>query len=125
LKTWKKMESTLSEVNGKATTHTFSSADIVALSKHAEMELLALVGAQKFAPGATYTGYSGGSVANAYKYTRTGNCVEMVRRPAGWFLVGVSAITLWKTPHRDVLALSLEQDARAVEQLRARYVVAA
>ena len=66
----------LASVNGKAVTHTFTTyGEIAALASAAEKQLLDLVGSQKAAVGARLQATSGGKVANAYKYARSGTSV--------------------------------------------------
>jgi hypothetical protein len=116
----------LASVNGKATAHTWTTfGDIEYLALVAEKQLLDLVGSQKAAVGARFNATSGGKVANAYKYARSGTSVTIERRSTGWFLIEASEATLYADGGgARRLTLTAEQDKRAVELFRAGYSVA-
>jgi hypothetical protein len=114
----------LAAVNGKATAHAWTTyADIEYLSMVAEKQVIDLLGSQKAAVGAKLQATSGGKVANAYKYSRSGTWVRIERRSTGWFLVSVDHATLYSSGGSRQLTLTAEQDRRAIEVLRAKYTV--
>lgn len=116
--------SALAAVNGKATAHAWTTyADIEYLSKVAEKQVIDLVGSQKAAVGARMTATSGGKVANAYRYSRSGTWAVIDRRSTGWFLISVDHRTLYLSGGTRELILTAAQDRRAVEVLRTKYTV--
>ena len=116
----------LDAVNGKAWNHTFSTyKEIANLASDAETRVVGLVGSQKAAVGAVLKAVSGQKVANSYKYTRTGTRVYIERRSTGWFLIDiVSEILYANQGGARVLTLTPAQDEKAIEVLRAEYLIA-
>jgi len=116
----------LATVNGRATSHTFTTYhEIEQIAAAAEKQVVDLVGSQKAAVGARLQATSGGKVANAYKYARSGTSVTIERRSTGWFLIDASEATLYADGGgARRLTLTAEQDKRAVELFRAGYSVA-
>jgi len=103
----------LDQVNGAATKHTASAADILAQATAAEAHLDRLGIAKKSRPGAARHYVSGAAVANAYKWHgRVANRIRLLRGSSGWFvtsierfevgLVGGWARTLLTVEQRDV-----------------------
>lgn len=121
------IEAALSAVNGKATAHTYTTAqEIIELAKRAESTLFNLLDRKADMKGAVMTATSGGSMPNSYKYSRTVTHVKMERRSADWWLVAVEAGSLFPNQHGGIdMTLTKEQDARAIEVLRKQYYVAA
>jgi hypothetical protein len=112
----------LATVNGRATSHTFTTYhEIEQIAAAAETRVLDLVGSQKAAIGALFEATSGDKVANAYKYARIGTRVKLERRATGWFLVDATEWMLWANGGDRRLTLTAAQDARAVELFRAGY----
>jgi hypothetical protein len=116
----------LAAVNGKSTAHTFTTyAEIEQIAAQAEKQVVDLVGSQKAAVGAQLKATSGEKVPNAYKYSRDGTQVTIERRASGWFLVDARHATLYASGGASKLTLTAEQDARAIEVLRSKYILAA
>lgn len=116
----------LDAVNGKAWNHAFTTySEIAKIAAQAETRVVGLVGSQKAAVGAVMQAVSGQKVANSYKYTRTGTRVYIERRSTGWFLIDiVSEILYANQGGARVLTLTPAQDAKAIEVLRASYLIA-
>jgi hypothetical protein len=117
----------LAAVNGKSTAHTFTTySEIEQIAAQAEKQVIDLVGSQKAAVGARLKATSGEKVPNAYKYSRDGTQVTIERRASGWFLVDARHATLYSSGGgASKLTLTAEQDARAIEVLRSKYILAA
>jgi hypothetical protein len=121
------IEAALAAVNGKASTHCFTSfEEIAALAAVGEEKVADLLGAKKHAPGATLSARSGSAMPNSYDYRRKGTAVRLDRRATGWFLASVTETVLNNNGGgRPWVSLTPEQDARAVAVLRERYSVQA
>jgi hypothetical protein len=121
------IEAALAAVNGKAERHAYTlTSELDRLARAAEAELMSLVGAEKYAPGATWVETSGATVANSYGYRRDATRVTLTRRPTGWFLTEATSVQIHaQGGGRGRLTLTQAQDERAVAVLRARYAVAA
>ena len=117
----------LASVNGKAERHAYTLfSEIESLSQAAETKLIRIVGALKYAPGATWIETSGATVANKYTYARDATRVTLTRRAAGWFLTDVAGVKIYAQGGGvGRLTLTPAQDERAVSVLRGRYTVAA
>lgn len=119
------IRSALRAVNGRATAHAFSTySEIAHLAQAAEKALQQLQLAPRDRVGAAYTCVSGASVANAYKYARTGTRVTLRRRTGGWYLAEIeSAMIYAQGGALPRLTLTSQQHAKAVELRRGSYVV--
>lgn len=117
------IEAALTKANGKAFAHTFVNAEeIIQASMQAEAQLEKLALAKGSRSGATATANSGGSVANAYKYTRITTTAQMVRGSSAWFLTEVSAgETFRKTAGETFVSLTSAQDAEVSAKFRSQY----
>ena len=113
----------LSRANGKATAHTFINCEeIIQASACIEAELHRLGLKKDSRSGAIATASSGGSVANAYKYTRITSTVTMVRGSSAWFLVAVSASETYRRTAGDTyISLTAAQDAEVTAKFRTQY----
>ena len=119
-----KIEAALRAVNGKASSHTYTQAgEIYALSDAAEQRLEELGIPKAERVGAIYRSVSGGSVPNAYKYSRLATWVKLEKRSSGWFFVEACAAQVYKDAPKGQLSLTPKQDAIAVAKLRAGYVI--
>lgn len=117
------VEAALAAVNGKATTHVYTTqADILAVAQWAEAELARLIG-KSFASGAVVESTSGDTVANAYKYARSATKIRLERGASGWFLTHVAGVAIYAPGGSTTLVLTEAQDARAIEVLRKGYKV--
>lgn len=112
----------LDSVNGKATAWTLTAEDIFDNVQAAELELSMLLQSNKPLAKAALLVCSGGKVAKAYKYRRTGTDAYLVRNTKCWMLQGARRSTLEPgSGTRRQLFLTAEQDARAVAVLRKNY----
>lgn len=119
------IESALKEVNGKSTSHTYTGyGEIFEIAAGAECRLERLGVAKARRAGAVMHATSGEKVANSYKNTRTGTLVLMERRSSDWYLVSVSAKTLFGDGGSTTLHMTKAQDEEAVANFRKQYVVA-
>lgn len=116
----------LSQVAGRATTHTYTRGDsLLACADDAERQLADLGIPQKDRVGASYDVISGpGPLPNAYKGTIRVTRATLLRRAAGWYLVEAQTIDSYPQAKRGgTLALTEEQDTIAMTLLRKRYKV--
>lgn len=110
----------LAEANGTAEAHAFTRwQDLERLAEAAERQLEALGVAKGRRAGASVIAVSGGTVANAYKFSRKLTRVRIERKTAGWYLTSAERLS----GHRGSFTLMLTpaQDAEAVATLRMRY----
>lgn len=114
-----KCAAALAEVNGDAKAHTYTpyTLEQVAVRAEAQLDALGLTQAQR--AGAVVHCVSGGSVPNAYKYSRALTRATLTRTRSGWWLTAVSCINGWAG--FEVLYLTESQDAAAVAHLRKGY----
>ena len=116
-----RIEAALKAANGGATAHTYTSArEILNIVVQAEKSVLTLL-LKKNAIGAKYVAWSGETVANAYKYSRTGTRINLERRASGWFLNDVTSVTLYQKAPKSQMILSARQDEWAIKTLRNKY----
>lgn len=114
----------LAAVNGSATQHTFVNAwEIATVVRDLELAVVNFVGSKDAAVGAVAFVGSGKAVAKAYKYPRKTTRIKLHRRSSGWFLVDVQSDVEYARAGTTVLKLTLEQDAKAVANLRSQYRV--
>ncbi len=108
------IEAALKLINGKAVSHTFTTyAEVAKEAANAEAKVLKLVGSKNLAVGASVRATSGDSVPNAYKYTRVGTSVTLVRKSSGWHLAGVSTQALYKEGGKRIITLTVAQSDKA------------
>lgn len=118
------IESALKAVNGKSDAHAYTTMEeVVCVANDYEKKVVKLVGAKARAVGAIAYSESGGSVPDAYKYSRHGTSLKIERRSTGWFLVDVKQVEIYKDGGRDRLFLTAEQDAAAIDELRKAYSI--
>ncbi len=117
------IQAAIEKANGNATAHTFRWAvEIMAAAKDAEAQLESLNLAKGSRSGAIATANSGGSVANAYKYSRITSTATLVRGSSAWFLTSLSSSeTFRKTAGGVHVSLTSEQDAEVTAKFRARF----
>jgi hypothetical protein len=110
----------LGEVNGNATSHTFTQAnEIIACALHAEDKLQQLDLKKGSRSGAIAKASSGGSVANAYKYARITSTATLVRGSSAWFLTSLTASeTYRRTAGQVFVSLTAAQDAEVTATFR-------
>ena len=125
LKNDQKIEAALAGVNGRATTHTYTSyCEIEAVASEAEAKLESLGLPKSERAGAVVYAESGSTVANSYDYSRKGTRVRLERNTAGWVLTEINAVTLYKSPRPASLVLTEAQDAKIIEVTRSQYRIA-
>ena len=118
------IEALLKEVNGKATTHTYTEyGEILYLADRAENAVASLLLKKDFV-GAQWFEISGAHVANAYKYARQGTAVTLVRKSGGWHLIEARAAKLFVSGGgKGRLYLTEAQSEAAQKELAKRFTV--
>lgn len=110
----------LEEVNGKATTHTYTAQEILALADQAGDAYLKSLGLPKTMwAGARLTALSGDACPKAYKYPRKATLAVLERRASGWFLVRLAADTVYPQGGYVQVRVTSEQKAEAVRRFAA------
>ena len=93
-----KIAAALDAVNGAASAHTASAADVAAQAVIAEAHLAALGIAKKDRAGAGRDYVSGGTVSNAYSNKnwsgRAATRVRLTRGASGWFMFSATRVTV-------------------------------
>ena len=114
-----KSAAALAKVNGQATEHTYTphALEQVAARAEIQMDVLGLTQAQR--AGAVVHCVSGGSVPNAYKYSRALTGAMLTRTSGGWWLTDAFRINSWAG--FEALYLTPGQDAAAIAHLRKGY----
>ena len=114
-----KCAAALAAVNGQANEHTYTALDLnmVADRAEAQMDALGLTQAQR--AGAVVHCVSGGSVSNAYKFSRWLTRATLTRTRSGWWLTDARRVSGWAG--FEALYLTESQDAAAVAHLRKGY----
>ena len=114
-----KCAAALAAVNGQASEHTYTphALEQVAARAEAQMDALGLTLAQR--AGAVVHCVSGGSVPNAYKYSRALTGATLTRTSGGWWLTAASRVKAWDG--YEALHLTKQQDAAAIAHLRKSY----
>lgn len=121
------VEAALKNVNGTATTHTFTSySELAAHADMLEQRLWALHLSKANRAGAKAIVVSGNTLPSAYskqgkKVVRT--TVTLERRPAGWFLIDANAGLWWanRSVPDDHVVLTQAQNDIAVSGFRSQY----
>jgi len=109
----------LAKVNGDAKAHTYTTYTLRQVADRAEIHLAALGLTQAQRAGAVVHCVSGGSVPNAYKYSRALTRATLTRTSGGWWLTAVSCVNGWAG--FEALYLTEQQDAAAIAHLRKGY----
>lgn len=118
--------SALHDVNGKATSHTYTTGkEILDELAAIDTRMEKMLGGKKYLPGAVVFLESGDSVPNAYKYTRIGSIVKCVRRSSAWYVTEINCCDLYKNGGKNRISLTADQDLRACAVLRTNYHVIA
>jgi len=114
----------LANVNGRATAHTASCADIFRAAEDAEQKLASLGLTKAQRAGARCVFASGGTVPQSYKYKRVVNRVTLVRSTSGWSLAEIVLCEVWPSTRGGItISLTPAQDALAIVKLRDGYAV--
>lgn len=117
------LEAALKNTNGKATAHTFNfPSEIIECARKAEAQLDHLALKKGSRSGAIASSISGGSIPNAYKYTRITTIAILERGSAAWFLVSLSTASSFRRTAGDTyVSLTSSQDAEVTATFRAQY----
>lgn len=117
------IQAAVEKSNGTATAHTFRGAQaLIDLARHAEAELQSLGLSKGSRLGAIAHASSGGSVANAYKYSRITSTATMTRGSSAWFLTSISTSETYRRTAGCVeISLTAAQDAEVTAKFRARF----
>ena len=113
----------INKAEGNATAHTFNwTNQIIECARQAEAQLQSLGLAKGSRYGVIAAATSGGSVPNAYKYTRIISTAVLKRGSSAWFLIGVSTSETFRKQAGEVLViLTSAQDAEVTEKFRAQF----
>ena len=119
------LQAAIDSVRGRADAHTLTTArEMMGVAEAAEARLAGLGVPKGERAGALYHYRSGGAVPGAYKYARLVSSLVLCRRAGGWYLKLISTVSTHdRAAGRSWLVLTPDQDARAVEALRAGYLV--
>ena len=121
-----KINAILTEVNGKASDHTYRSFNNFSVDAEAVIwKIENLLGGKKYCPGAKFSIESGGSVKSAYKYTRIGTRISFECRASGWFVTEIKRADIWAKGGDTTIVLTAAHHDRAVIVLKSGYVVTA
>jgi hypothetical protein len=124
IKNAEKVNAILSDVNGKATDHTYKTfQDMVAACNFDIARAENLVGGKKFAVGIKIIVESGQSVSKSYKYTRIGTQVTLESRPSGWFITDITRADIWASGGKSTIHMTPAHHERAIKVLESGYVV--
>ena len=123
-KNTEKITAALLAVNGRANSHTITSARQIRDIAETANDCLCDLGLSKARMvGAKVVFTSGGDVPNAYKWKRKVTLVQLERRKSGWFLNAIEAIEIWGNAPKTAYRLTFEQDRIAVAKTRSTYGV--
>jgi len=110
-KNTEKINAALLAVNGRANSHTITSARQIRDIADAANDCLRDLGLSKARMvGAKVAFTSGGDVPNAYRRKRKVTRVHLERRKSGWFLNAIEAIEIWGNAPKTAYRLTCEQD---------------
>ena len=117
------IDAALENINGRATAHTFRVAsEIIECARLAEAQLQSICLKKGSRSGAIATSISGGSIPNAYKYTRITTIVILRRGSSAWFLVSLSTASSFRRTAGDTyVSLTSSQDADVTATFRAKF----
>ena len=117
------LEAALEKSNGRSTAHTFRFAsDLIDCARKAEEKRQSLSLAKGSRSGAIATANSGGSVANAYKYSRITSTAVIVRGSSAWFLIDLlTSESFRRTAGDTFVSLTAAQDAEVTATFRAKF----
>lgn len=121
------IEAALKAVNANRTEHTYTDfVEVDAMATRAEEELSSLSLPIKMRPGARWDETSGASVPSKYRYTRDATSISLERRPAGWYIVGISAARIYQRGGGPgILTLTVSQSTEVTKRFRSQFRVAA
>ena len=121
-----KINTILTEVNGKAADHTYHTFNHFSVDADALIwKIENILGGKKHCVGAKFSIESGGSVPGAYKYTRIGTRISFECRASGWFATEIKRTDIWAKGGESKIVLTPAHHDRAVNVLKSGYVVTA
>ena len=121
-----KINALLGEVNGRASDHTYHSFNNFSVDAEALIwKIENILGGKKYCVGAKFSIESGGSVKNAYKYTRIGTRISLECRASGWFVTNIQRADIWAKGGESKIVLTQTHHDQAVKVLRNGYQIAA
>ena len=121
-----KINAILTEVNGRASDHTYRSFNNFSVDAEAVIwKIENILGGKKYCPGAKFSIESGNSVKSAYKYTRIGTRISFECRSSGFFVTEISRADIWSKGGESKIVLTPAHHDRAVIVLKSGYVVTA
>jgi hypothetical protein len=117
------LQAALEKSNGTATAHTFRHViDLIACARQAEAKLEQLALKKGSRSGAIAAATSGGSVANAYKYSRITSTATLVRGSSAWFLTSLTCSETYRRTAGDTfVSLTPAQDAEVTATFRSQF----
>ena len=115
----------LGEINGKSVSHTAHDKHIFELAELMEMRLEKFGIAKKDRRGAKASGMSGGTIPNAYKYSRIVTIFDIERGPSDWFLIFAKRDENYGDSAKPRLSLTPAQRDLAVSKFTAQFSVQA
>jgi hypothetical protein len=117
--------SALKAVNGKASTHTFTTGgDVHAIADLAEAKLDALNLPKNHRAGAVFIAQSGEVLPARYGYKAQSTNIRIERRSTGWVLTDITISVLYPKSKPDrFLVMTEVQDTKAIEVLRRAYLI--
>ena len=113
----------LGEINGKSLAHTANDRNIFELAELMEMRLDKFNIAKKDRAGAKASSMSGGTIPNAYKYSRIVTIFDIERGPSDWFLVFAKRDENYGDSAKPRLSLTPSQRDIAVSKFTAQFLV--
>ena len=115
----------LGEINGKSLAHTAHDKHVFELAELMEIKLEKFSIAKKDRAGAKASSMSGGTIPNAYKYSRIVTIFDIERGASDWFLVAANKTETWGNASKDQLSLTPAQRDIAVSKFTAQFSVQA
>jgi len=117
-----KLAAALDTVNCKADAHTAGLAQVMGLLPDINKKMASLLQIKNW-QGARVTFQSGGSVPNAYKYSRIVTTVTLERGSRHWFVVGLRRSSIWGDSMPLSVSLTPAQRDAAVARFSLRFTV--
>ncbi|WP_194727299.1 hypothetical protein [Noviherbaspirillum malthae] len=99
--------------------------DVLSAMRRAEAKLDALGIPKRERSGASFYQVPAGPSANSYSYAQGATAFRIARATTDWYLIDVQRIEVYpKQREREDLTLTPEQDDKAIDVLRRKYLVA-
>jgi hypothetical protein len=124
LKNEPKLTATLKEVNGRSTSHTFTTGkDLLHAAAMAEDALYRLNLPKSKRAGATAIIWSGSKMPGAYKYRINVNRVTLLRTSTGWTATEIKLAEVWDGGAQNITVLPIQEEI-ILAGIRSQYTVA-